>query len=396
VVGAACGDAAVPAVTTAAQGASRALLPSLTVLRVPAMLLVVGFHCLDNLAGDRLWRVPGTHALLGNASVALTVFFALSGYLLTMGWRPGAGRRRFYVRRFARIYPLYLVAWLLAVTVRLVEEGELPSLGVAVATLLLVQSLVPSEAYYFGVDIVFWSLSCEALFYLALPAILPRLHRWSARGLWAGLVGCVVWLATTPLLVATVVGDEHWRTMTQHPLYRGAEFLAGVLACLLVRRTRAPRASTASAVALAVVSFAVSTLVLRELVQAGTSPNGARLVGPVLCLPAVVWLVAVLAASDARGERGWWRGPGWVALGDWTYAVYLVHFPVLLALVPPLEATQTVTAGLAQLALYAGIVVAVSAALHRLVLLPAEARIKERLDPARRRPAAPAGPPAAP
>ena len=78
-----------------------------------ATLSVFFFHA--------LWRTPALEPLrpvLGHADIGVEVFFILSGFLVTRplvahavrGAAPGAASIDFWRRRFARIWPAYLVA----------------------------------------------------------------------------------------------------------------------------------------------------------------------------------------------------------------------------------------------------------------------------------------------
>ena len=85
-------------------------LPSLTGLRFAAAFGVFGYHFAPHLTGD-------AHTVLGEvfdrANSGVSFFFILSGVVLTWSRGPGDTPRRFYQRRFARIYPDYLAAWVL-------------------------------------------------------------------------------------------------------------------------------------------------------------------------------------------------------------------------------------------------------------------------------------------
>lgn len=77
--------------------------PELDALRGVAVLLVIGGHL----------YVPG---LLGGGNVGVTLFFVLSGYLITSILRDNVDLVRFYKRRARRLLPA-LTAWLGALIV---------------------------------------------------------------------------------------------------------------------------------------------------------------------------------------------------------------------------------------------------------------------------------------
>jgi len=123
-------------------------------------------------------------APLGYGSLGVTLFFVLSGYCIH---RRGAQRlakdsrvafdyKAFAIRRFWRIYPTYVAAllftalvdwWILARTgVR--DPGQDDSLFAFVTSLLTLQGYF---AYYFGSNLVFWTLAMEVHLYLAYPIL---------------------------------------------------------------------------------------------------------------------------------------------------------------------------------------------------------------------------------
>jgi len=123
-------------------------------MRFFAAASVVAGHVLYQTAPDsEVWR----HYPLG---IGVSFFFVLSGFVLTWAYDPTMSVRGFYLRRFARIYPLHAVTWLVAF---LVVDPELA--GKARRALLLVQVWSGKQTDAFAMNSVSWSLGCEAFFY---------------------------------------------------------------------------------------------------------------------------------------------------------------------------------------------------------------------------------------
>src|SRR5919202_244431 len=81
-----------------------ASLPALTGMRFCAAAVFVASHFF-----------PGGLPAGDIGAAAVTLFFLLSGFILTCTARPGrVSVRDFYVARFARIYPAYLLSLTLA------------------------------------------------------------------------------------------------------------------------------------------------------------------------------------------------------------------------------------------------------------------------------------------
>ena len=129
------------------------MLDSLTILRGPAALFVFFYHT--------RWAHVVPSASVGYVGVAL--FFVLSGFVLTWSYKPADGAKKFYLRRFARVYPLHLFFFALALAI-LVLTQEAPSAGATLSNLVLLHAWVPNWDYIFSVNGVSWSLGCEAFF----------------------------------------------------------------------------------------------------------------------------------------------------------------------------------------------------------------------------------------
>src|SRR5215211_5654448 len=218
-----------------------AQLPRLTGLRAVAALVVFAHHA-------QLYGGWPELRFLEAGYLGVSLFFVLSGFVLTWAARPGDSARRFWRRRFARIYPAYLVGVALAVV--LVDR---PPLGPLLANLALVQAWIPDLDYSFGVSSPNWSLSCEAFFYALFPFV-----AWRAAALAPGralrlLAGW--WLVTNAATVAlsTVSADVAYAD----PLLRSGEFALGILGALALQRGWRPPLGLGAAIALVVGLTAV-------------------------------------------------------------------------------------------------------------------------------------------
>ena len=92
---------------------------ALTSLRMIAALLVFLHHCYYTYVIEHLGIFAG---IVRQGHIGVTIFFVLSGFLITMRYYPKfdsagfRGRRLvfdYFRKRFARIYPLYFSVWFL-------------------------------------------------------------------------------------------------------------------------------------------------------------------------------------------------------------------------------------------------------------------------------------------
>jgi peptidoglycan/LPS O-acetylase OafA/YrhL len=315
--------------------ASRDRLAPLTGLRFGAAFGILLFHFGAPLtAGAPAWvdRVrTGGYAWVG-------LFYVLSGFVLA--WAnpapmTAAERRAFWLARFARIYPAYLLAFVLVAPFALERwEGgghlaPLKAAVVAVTTLLLLQAWAPPIARLWNTP--GWSTSVIAAFYAAFPFVAASLARRSRRGLAAAAVAAwgaslalpLLYLATRPdgVVPAVTWGEPSWLAALKfHPIARAGEFVCGVALGLLHRRglrlrgVGAPAALLALGVAVAVLAWGEAPYVLVH--------NG-------LLVP--LFAVAVLGLAPDGGPVGRALGSAPArALGDAAFALYALQEPLWL------------------------------------------------------------------
>ncbi|NKM45280.1 acyltransferase family protein [Rhizobium leguminosarum bv. viciae] len=158
-------------------------IPSLDGLRGVAALLVVGAHI------GLIFPITAPHLVtMGDEAVGL--FFALSGFLMAhlYGSRPVTKENvlDFLVSRFARIYPVYLVAVVLVAML-----SSMPNLDFVQPIAGVTDFL--RHVFLLGSSGVFWSIPPEIQFYLLFPVLwlcLAQPQRYS--GMIVGLTVVVV------------------------------------------------------------------------------------------------------------------------------------------------------------------------------------------------------------
>ncbi|MGC4859363.1 acyltransferase family protein [Micromonospora sp. DT41] len=293
-----------------------ARLPSLTGLRWIAALLVFGFHAgtMRIIAEPDFKAVVDAVFSLGLSGVQF--FFILSGFVLVWSARPGDSRLAFWRRRVAKIYPNHLVLWAAALLVAWwFADPVLPA--VALENLLLLQAWDPRPGWFYSINTVSWSLSCEFFFYLCLPLALPLLRRARPAVLWTLIVALpLLILALWPAQQLVPEVSRWWFTQIFPPV-RSLEFWLGAVAAELMRRGlwRGPGLTTAT------VIFVATWVAASQWIRAELWTT----------LLAVVYLLVITAAADAdvRDRRSPWRSRPLVWLGEVSFAFYLVHVLVM-------------------------------------------------------------------
>lgn len=220
-------------------------IPALTSLRFLAALWVFLFH-LHGMYGEIGVRQLDNLVMAG--PVGMTFFFLLSGFILAHasgGAEVLADSRAFFVRRFARIYPIYisvlLCGW--AVVGFADELGSRPvrsGIVRAIADLTLTNAWFPQ--LFGGIRGGTWSLSVEAFFYLLFPLILFHVVRLSTQQLSTGIKWCVgttVFFSLMGKYNQPMDSNLHFVTFYSMPIFRLPEFIAGVMAGVMSLRSDA-------------------------------------------------------------------------------------------------------------------------------------------------------------
>lgn len=363
--------------------APAAYYPALTGLRAVAAFAVFAFHHRQLQGLDPSGLVTALRAVLGELHLGVSIFFTLSGFLITKRYAgrqfSGAEWRRYLLHRAARIWPVYLVLVLTTFAASYPTEGRLHLgrwLAELAASLTLLKGLV--EKYYLSGIAQAWSLTVEEGFYLLAPLVFWLGWRYRPGRAWpllaagAALLGLATYAAAptlgAPLFVlkATIFG-------------RLPEFLLGAAFAWYAPQVRSRRA-TASGVAGVLLVLALLVGVQRATGHVSIDSYPGVLLNNWLLPLATGGLLHGLATEPTRLAR-LLGTPLWQQLGRASYCFYLLHLGVLPNALQPLL-RPWLPAGAAVLVTF-GVLVLASLALHRYVEQPAHRWLIARLAPRR-------------
>ena len=212
-------------------------MPQLEALRGVAILLVFFFHASAILSSPGypmmgMWVSP-LAAFVHAGHTGVTLFFVLSAFLLSRpflaearGGRP-VSRTRFLARRALRILPLY---WVAVIFFSWLDESTGSVVSKAIPHMLLLDSFRGATVRMFPYSDVWWSLSTEAQFYIALPLCTLLLRRRLGRRLLLLLV--LAYLGSYFYLASHNLSPNLWSNL----FGRGPAFLIGVGAAWFYER----------------------------------------------------------------------------------------------------------------------------------------------------------------
>jgi peptidoglycan/LPS O-acetylase OafA/YrhL len=339
-------------------------LESLTSLRFLAALAVFSLHLPLLEAGVPYARWMGRFSLPGATGVSF--FFILSGFVLTWAHPPGDLARRFYRRRAARILPNHVLTWAVMALI-LISYKAWPGAGPALGSLFLVQAWVPIPRWYWAMNTPAWSLGCEAFFYLLFPGLRRALAK-SGSAPWLLLSAAMTEIVLSVAQVGAPARPGSWGywLVFFFPVVRLAEFVMGMALAGLVQAAALPRIPLSLAAAVVLAAYLADSWVPFAFQS-----------GAFMLLP--FWLLVLAAAqSDLSGRPRLLAARLPVLLGRWSFAFYLVHYP-LLTVFGRVELHDGM-GGMLALANAVGLLlgaVALSGALYRMVEQPMERRWRQ-------------------
>ena len=277
---------------------------NIQILRFFAAASVVLYHS-HYYVGTTLWKTPLTRAFDFRFTWGVELFFALSGFVVSHSLTkstPG----RFFALRLIRIYPAFWLAASIAIAGRVAFGGHPFNRG-----LLSALTLMPAggAGYPLGIE---WSLVYEVFFYTLIAAIALIPLRFARE--WA----MVVWLAAIAAMAmfGPIRATSFFPTLGTIAFSAfNLPFIAGVLGYSLFRGVdRLPLAIFVATVPIALLAA-----------------DGDIALEVQLAFRAIGFAALVLSAAEI--SRRWDALPTnpLVKLGDMSYGLYLIHVPVILA-----------------------------------------------------------------
>ena len=143
------------------------MIKELTPVRFALCMMIFAHHAYSYTAGG---------------APAVAAFFILSGFCMTLGYKERILSGNFnyidYLKvRFAKFYTIHWVTLLAFVIIAFYAGDLIINKRVFMTNVLLLQSWIPEQSYYFSYNAIAWYLSSALFAYLCFPMIIMILHK---------------------------------------------------------------------------------------------------------------------------------------------------------------------------------------------------------------------------
>jgi peptidoglycan/LPS O-acetylase OafA/YrhL len=255
-----------------------------------------------------------------SSDIAVKSFFVVSGFLIFMSYENSGSVSGYFGKRIRRIYPAYAFVILASVLLggifssySLSDYLSLPLLKYIAANLLFLNFLQPDLPGLFqhnalqAVNGALWTLKIEVLFYLSVPLVVmafTRLGRFPV--LMVIYVGSVIYSATMGVL-ATQSGSGLYLELQRQLPGQLCFFVAGAAGYYYFHYL--------SRYALPLMAAAVAAFMLQHWLPW-------MVVQPLALGIVVVYVACIFPCLGNFGRYG-----------DFSYGIYIVHFPILQLLI---------------------------------------------------------------
>jgi peptidoglycan/LPS O-acetylase OafA/YrhL len=299
---------------------------TLQALRGVAAVSVMLMHCATNQQGLSL-RIDHpafywvTRALAAGGGAGVDIFFVISGFVITsVVLRTPATQRRlaasadFLLRRILRVFPLYWVT--LAGMVGLAAAFGAPVSELSQAWHLRVILLLVDKIPY---QPPAWTLAFEMWFYAGtavLIGLLPKRRFFAGLSVWGGAQAAILF---SPWLARHVPNFYGFHQPELLDFFMGCG-IAALLQLFPGRHGPMPL----MALAASAIGFMIGTARCFGMLPTGSLDDWQRM--EFYGVPAALLLYGLLLLERRRQARA----PRWLCrLGDWSYSIYLWHYPVM-------------------------------------------------------------------
>lgn len=278
------------------------MIKSLTSLRGIFILFIFFHHCL--------------HLYPGGGTMAVTFFFVLGGFSMTIGYKdkilnPNFSYRSYIIKRGIKFYPLHWLCILAVIPLVLLSFTwkQIPMLFVNAA---LLQTWIPVSNAYFSYNWVSWYLADTMFFAVVFPFFCKWIVTASAKG---KIIIASVMALIYAVIAVMIPENMHHAILYISPYMRLTDFILGIfLAHWYMKLKEMPEAKWNSSFVLQIVSI---ILIVLLVVESCLLSEDVTLFAPVYWpFVALLVLSASLSGGFCGGGKTGWKTSGYSVLAN--------------------------------------------------------------------------------
>lgn len=197
------------------------MISSFSALRFFNALLIFAHH--ENIIDNPY--------LVAFGPCAVSFFFMLSGFSMCMGYYQKVlemdfSWKRFMTKRIIRLYPLHLLClcgWLV-LNCKSIKSWGVVQLYSIISNMMMLQSWIPKQSFYFSGNALSWCLSDLLFFYVMFPFVVRFIQNKTKK-----IIFSVAILVAYFLILPFIHGEYIHAFVYINPLFRFIDFYIGIL-----------------------------------------------------------------------------------------------------------------------------------------------------------------------
>lgn len=304
-------------------------LDQLTFIRFVMVLLVLLYHGYGGVYDDFLNGIPFLPELLRTAPTAVGYLYVLSGFVMALVYYHPQEKfdiLSYWKARFVRIYPLYLIAFLLISYYYI--DGILGIKSPKIlANLFVIQAWIPRYAQSF--NYASWSMTVEFFFYAVFPFFVMWAYQQPLKKLIWLSIG--LWIVSQTIYQGLWIGylDTQRNFIIYSPIFHLNSFIMGVVGGIWYLRV-GKHEQLKPSVIFSVLAASFVLLAGYSVVSMKYIPTLPKDLQPMAGLLAPIMIVFIVAlAMDTSKLSRFLDHPWLINLGEASYAIYILHVPVI-------------------------------------------------------------------
>lgn len=298
-------------------------ISQLTFLRFMAACLVVVCHFGKNTFP---FNQPYIKDFIDEGAFIVSFFFFLSGVVLGLNYITSKpfNVKRFYIKRIARIYPLYLSVFALTLFLTMYFNGSYPR-GISIILQALgLQSWLPGACL--EINFPTWSISVEIFFYMVFPLFVWWFKKLRIRTI--SIIVIIIWAASIFEHYYFINHVNFPKNMDAGqfilylPLWHLNAFLFGILCSNFINQREDEKKSIKTLKNLSLfIGFAIPLIIL-------TTENSIKPLVHNGALSPVFMMIVYGLSNKASFIARVFANKKLVFLGNTSYSMYILQWPI--------------------------------------------------------------------